>query len=774
MTGPMIHLPNDSVDTDHPLEASGGLKAANFRKISENGFGDPLNAYPHSMRWFKNHLYVGTTRANLQLLWFGIGERSKNFEIWPVETPEGPYDQDIRAHVWRYDPVSEHWENVFVSPMIMGSEGFEVPLALGFRGTTAYQGPNDPSPALYFPTWASRLGPGPVLIRSYDGREFETVSEPGLGDPTVTTIRSIVSFKDRLFLSPTGTTKDRFSGNIPDRLVIFVGRDPTQSDWEMACEPSFGDSTNLGVFCMAVFRNHLYAGTANSEKGFELWKTDAEGKPPYQWKRVLHHGGYRGKENQGAVSMAEFKGKLYVGTGIIGGVDRERNVGPASPELFRVGPDDSWELIVGEPRITPEGLKVPLSGLGAGFNSPMIGYFWSMCSHEGWLYLGTYDVTTWLPFVRSGDWPRSIRRYVETNGVDNIIRNWAGFDFWRSRDGVKWFPVSRNGFGNPFNYGIRTMASTPHGLFVGAANPFGPKTAVKGLAGWRYLPNARGGLEIWQGFRSVEQKKDASHELPEKARRTVQKAPPGIERERDRLLDEYYEKSGFRICGLWRHQTTSTARACEDLVEELVALLPAGARKILEIGCDRGVTSREITKRIPQANFHGITQSQEKLRHCRWVLPEGSFRKSKGHGLKYMRSVFDAVLSLEGLKNFGNPGKLFKEIHRVLVPGGRLAFCDILVDTKAPGGNKRQRNIADSLPELDKLLTESGFSDTALYDLTSLCWEGLQNHFYRKFSPSVTTNEISRELFNRLLEGLPNRNLPVEAYFICTAVKKQP
>jgi len=42
-----------------------GLREDNFRKICVNGFGDPLNAYPHSMMWFKDRLYVATTRANL-------------------------------------------------------------------------------------------------------------------------------------------------------------------------------------------------------------------------------------------------------------------------------------------------------------------------------------------------------------------------------------------------------------------------------------------------------------------------------------------------------------------------------------------------------------------------------------------------------------------------------------------------------------------------------------------------------------------------------------
>ena len=42
-----------------------GLIAKNFRKISINGFGNPYNSYAHSLAWFRDHLYVGTTRAPL-------------------------------------------------------------------------------------------------------------------------------------------------------------------------------------------------------------------------------------------------------------------------------------------------------------------------------------------------------------------------------------------------------------------------------------------------------------------------------------------------------------------------------------------------------------------------------------------------------------------------------------------------------------------------------------------------------------------------------------
>ena len=62
-------------------------------------------------------------------------------------------------------------------------------------------------------------------------------------------------------------------------------------------------------------------------------------------------------------------------------------------------------------------------------------------------------------------------------------------------------PVNRQGFGNPYNYGLRTLVSTPHGFFLGTANPFGPRVAVRRGDQWRYEDNPQGGLEIWLGRR---------------------------------------------------------------------------------------------------------------------------------------------------------------------------------------------------------------------------------------------------------------------------------
>ena len=45
-----------------------GLSLNNFRRVCENGFGDGHNSFAHSMAWFKDQLYIGTTRSNFQMI----------------------------------------------------------------------------------------------------------------------------------------------------------------------------------------------------------------------------------------------------------------------------------------------------------------------------------------------------------------------------------------------------------------------------------------------------------------------------------------------------------------------------------------------------------------------------------------------------------------------------------------------------------------------------------------------------------------------------------
>jgi hypothetical protein len=475
-----------------------GLSAADFRKVAPNGFGDPYNAYAHSMIWFRDRLYVGTTRANLCML--KVSKMPTNLAIPPVDCPDNLYELDMCAQIWCHDPVAGTWEMVNRSPLITATDGTVIPRDMGYRGMAIFQGESDPAPALYVATYASARGPGPLILRSPDGREFAPVSEHGLVGLPITTVRTVVAFNGWLFTTPAGRAGG--NPNMANLPLIYASRDPGPGRWVTVNAPGFGDPDNVVIFEMAVYGEHLYAGTANLN-GFQLWRTRAEGEPPFRWDQTLTQGAYRGAPNQGVVSLIEFKGALYIGGGIQnGGIDRVHGIGPAAPEVIRLHPDGEWDLIVGQPRKTPRGIKRPLSGFRPGFDNFFNGYFWRMGVHDGWLYLGTFDWSLMLSFADRKYWPDWFCRIVDRIGIDNLVERQGGFDLYRTFDGENWVPVSTDGFGNRFNHGVRSLVSTPHGLFVGTANPFGPTVARRVGADWIYEPNPAGGLEVWRGTKT--------------------------------------------------------------------------------------------------------------------------------------------------------------------------------------------------------------------------------------------------------------------------------
>ncbi|MGH8445721.1 MAG: hypothetical protein ACREVL_10670, partial [Solimonas sp.] len=341
----------------------------------------------------------------------------------------------------------------------------------------------------------------PDILRSEDGRNFGSVPRPPW-DAVVRSFRTLQVFNGRVHTTPTSSTSAarRAQDSIGSEATIYACDDLIGGDWKAANPEGFGMRANVTIFEMALFDGHLYAGTVNPVHGLEVWKTRG-GDLPYQWKRVLTRGAYRGRLNEVGGSFCEFNGALYLGTGIAnGGYHRVANVGPAAAEVIRIWPDDSWELLMGESRLTPDGVRYPLSGYSPGFDNLFNGYMWRMGAHAGHLYVGTFNWANMLPYLPTHVWPEDVMALVNRWGEENMTRRFGGCELWRTPDGVHWEPVTRNGFGNKYNWGIRNLVSTPHGLFVGTTNPFGPTVAqrIEGSR-WQYVYNPRGGCEIWLG-----------------------------------------------------------------------------------------------------------------------------------------------------------------------------------------------------------------------------------------------------------------------------------
>jgi len=451
------------------------LHVEQFARIGKDGVGNERSKNAQSMAYFKGYLYLGVTHHN----------------------GEGPMDC---ARILRYRPKDGIWEEVYKSPLVQKDErakashvyaigrtgqneadreNDQAPLYRGYRGMSVFKGRSDKKPALYVGTISHW---GAQILRSEDGVNFQAVSEPGLGNPDILSIRNLVEFNGRLFATHAGSISgDTLDRNFSETTTIYVSDDPASGEWREAMEACFGDDSNSAIFGMIVFNNHLYAGTGNPERGFQVWRTAADGEAPFVWEQVLKDGAYRYNLNEVAISMAVFRDALYIGTGIPGlGYDKTHDVGPAAAELVRLNSDDSWDIVVGSPRFTPDGLKIPVSAMGPGFDDFDNTVFWSMGVHNGSLYLGTNNVTPWKLAMR---------------GADKMK---GGSQFWATDDGENWEAVTMDGFGNHFAIGIRTMVSAPEGFFVGTSNHQEVEKLWYKRARRSGEPGI-GGLEVWLG-----------------------------------------------------------------------------------------------------------------------------------------------------------------------------------------------------------------------------------------------------------------------------------
>ena len=96
-----------------------GLSREHFKLIAYGGFGDGHNSYAHSMVWFNGRLYVSTIRGAFSLM-RKRHAGSLGLDVWPVEGPVDPFDLDLCAEIWAYDPRVDRWERAYKSPMIVG------------------------------------------------------------------------------------------------------------------------------------------------------------------------------------------------------------------------------------------------------------------------------------------------------------------------------------------------------------------------------------------------------------------------------------------------------------------------------------------------------------------------------------------------------------------------------------------------------------------------------------------------------------------------------
>ncbi len=470
--------------------AQTALNSKSFRQIGTQGFGDKHNSYPWTVREFKGKIYVGTNRDALCLVQDQLGkDAAENVPEFPLECPDPIYAGDFRGRIYCYDPRTNEVSLVFISPeqatLLSDGSMVDVPRDAGYRTAVAFR-EEDGTEAFYMFTFTSRqlYEPPARVLRTTDGLNWKEIATPFSDDPGFTAFRSAITFKNRIYVAVIGSTA-------ADSVMLEAAR-PERGEFRVVHEPFFSDPTNEAPYRLVEWNNYLYVGTANSVEGYQLLRTDASGEPPYYYATLLEKGAYRGNFNENILSLRGYKGYLYVGSGILfGGYDVIRDVGPAPAEVVRIDEQGAWDIVCGTARDTPDGYKAPLTGLGPGFGNPFTGYIWNIHVYNDVLYLGTFDSSYAMQYIdgvpasqlmilleeRLAQYEPGEGPYAELDPntpldemLDYISATEGGFDYRSTTDGVNWTLISRSGFSDLYNYGVRSQEPTSSGLYLGAAN----------------------------------------------------------------------------------------------------------------------------------------------------------------------------------------------------------------------------------------------------------------------------------------------------------------
>ncbi len=304
---------------------------------------------------------------------------------------------------------------------------------------------------IHFATITSTEGDsqGAQIWKYTPGQGWKQVVKAGLGNPHNYGVRNLKVIDGCLY----GVTANHDEG-------MEVWRTCDGEKWEQVAIGGFGNKSNTSGRGLGYFQGWIYLGVENFKTGAEIWRSqDGE-----HWERVAEKG-IDTKNNVRVSDFVIFKDYLYLGTmNIFGarlyrtrdginyqslakkGLEKKTNAMIMRLYLFKdklffstADMFRGFDLYVSEDGVNFRRV------LKNGFNNFHNAYIWQMQEYKGRLYAGTY-------YHRGLLLPK------------------GSFMLFSSQDGENWVVETDNGFGNPWHYGIRTMARYRGGLVIGTAS----------------------------------------------------------------------------------------------------------------------------------------------------------------------------------------------------------------------------------------------------------------------------------------------------------------
>lgn len=330
-------------------------------------------------------------------------------------------------------------------------------------------------------------------------------------------IWEMVEFNNRLYVSLcTGTPDNKPDENSMQPFAVVRGDEQPDGSWTWTpiagdkkdgAKYTFGidpERTRAGACVLNVYGNYLYIGEYNDEQfalegvlfdadfsfmnanlaqSVNLYRMDASENIELvvgDSTKMFPKGGISGlgsgfgrNENQYIWRMVTYNGKLYVGT-----FDTSSLLEPigqlSNGDLAAMSLSD-WIKLLGYVKNFIEISGSASSSVSrTAEDNERINALASLFEQ--------YSVEELAKKLKNSDSAKasqdiSLKQLFKTvtgllTCADYMSEATRGFDLYVTQDGVKFETITLDGFGDPYNHGLRTFAATDSGLFVGTANPF--------------------------------------------------------------------------------------------------------------------------------------------------------------------------------------------------------------------------------------------------------------------------------------------------------------
>lgn len=199
----------------------------------------------------------------------------------------------------------------------------------------------------------------------------------------------------------------------------------------------------------------------------------------------------------------------------------------------------------------------------------------------------------------------------------------------------------------------------------------------------------------------------------------------------------------------------SVAELQRDVGSQLLSRLPADfvPGRWLDLGCGTGYFSRVLSERFPASHGVALDIAEGMLNHARPLGGATHFIAGDAERLPLQDSTCDLIFSSLAVQWCADFASVLSEAHRVLKPGGKIAFASLCVGTLS--------ELRDSWRRVDGMVHVNRFREFGAYQqlcaASGLKVASLQTHPHVLHYPDVRslTHELKALGAHNLNPGRP-------------------